>query len=78
MREQDKELKEIEQVISKLNRIGSFDISTDKIKLVLEKQVHSLPQLNKPGAIDKSALMQLKLLSELIPHHNNLKGEVRR
>lgn len=76
MKEHNKDLKEIEQVISKLHRIGSFEISTDKIKLVLEKRVHALPMFTESGAIDRSALAQLRLLSDLIPHQNDLQGEV--
>ena len=74
MKEQDKGIEEIEKVISKLNRLGSFEISTDKINLVLAKEVRPLPSVD-PGEIDRSALRQLTLLAGLIPHHSNLKGE---
>jgi transposase len=76
MKEQNTGLNEIEHVIKKLHRLGSCDISTDKIKLALATPVRALPVLKASGAIDQSALMQLHVLSELIPHHQNLNGEV--
>ena len=75
MKDQDKGIKEIEHAISKLKRSGSFEMSTDKIKLVLAKHVQPLPIFDEPGEIDRSALTQLTLLAGLIPHHSNLKGE---
>lgn len=75
MKEQGKGIQEIEQVINQLKRIGTFAISTDKIKLVLSKQVRPL-RMFEPSEIDRSALEQLKLLAGLIPHHDNLKMEV--
>lgn len=74
MKEQDKGIEEIEQAISQLNRIGSFEMSTDKIKLFLAKDVRPL-RMFEPGEIDRSALRQLTLLAGLIPHHRSLKGE---
>lgn len=75
MKEQNKEIQEIEHVISTLHRIGSFEISTDKIKLVLAKPVRPR-RIFEPGEIDRSALTQLTLLAALIPEHRNLQGEV--
>jgi transposase len=74
MRDQDKGIEEIEHAITQLNRIGSFEMSTDKIKLVLAKEARPLPQF-EPGEIDRSALRQLTLLAGLIPEASNLKGE---
>jgi hypothetical protein len=74
MNEQDKGIEEIEHVISTLNRNGSFEISTDKIKLALAKDVRPWPVVES-GEIDRSALTQLTRLAGLIPHHSNLKGE---
>ena len=73
MKEQNTGIHEIEHVINTLNEIGSLEINTDKIKLVSAKEVQSLPQC-KPGEIDQSALIQLKLLAKFIPSHINLKG----
>jgi transposase len=75
MRESDKGIEEIEHGISQLNRIGSFEMSTDKIKLVLAKDVQPLP-LCESGEIDRSALRQLTLLAGLIPEQRTLQGEV--
>jgi hypothetical protein len=74
MKEHDKGIEEIEHAISQLNRIGSFEMSTDKIKLVLAKEVRPV-RMCEPGEIDRSALRQLTRLAGLIPHHRNLKGE---
>jgi hypothetical protein len=74
MKEQNTGIKEVEHVINKLNKIGSFEMSTDKIKLVLAKAVRPFPVF-EPGEIDRSALTQLTLLAGLIPHHSNLKRE---
>jgi hypothetical protein len=75
MKEHNKGIKEIEQAISTVKRSGSFEMSTDKMKLVLAKTVQPLPVFDAPGEIDRSALTQLTLLAGLIPHHSNLKGE---
>lgn len=74
MKEQDKGIEQIEQAISQLRRIGSFEMSPDKIKLVLAKQVQPL-RMVEPGEIDRSALTQLTLLAGLIPDHSNLTRE---
>lgn len=75
MKEQNKRIQEIEQAVIKLQHSGSFEISTDKMKLVLAKQVQALPMFDEPGEIDRSALRQLNLLAGLIPHCSNLKPE---
>ena len=74
MKEQDTGIEEIEHAISTLTRIGSFEMSRDKIKLLLAQDVQPVPRV-EPGEIDRSALTQLTLLAELIPHHRNLQGE---
>jgi len=75
MKVQDKGIHEIEHAIIKLKRNGSFEMSTDKIKLVLAKHIQASPLFDEPGEIDRSALTQLKLLSGLIPDCSNLKRE---
>lgn len=75
MKEHKTGMKEIEQVISQLHRIGSIEISTDKIKLLLTKRVQPMPVV-EPGEIDRSALTQLARLADLIPHQSTLREEV--
>ncbi len=75
IKEQNKGIEEIEHAIRQLNRSGSFEISTDKIKFVLAKDVRPVP-LCEPGEIERSALRQLTLLAGLIPEQRNLQGEV--
>jgi hypothetical protein len=75
MREHNKGIEEIEHAITQLNRLGSFELSTDTIKLVLAKDAQPLP-LCEPGEIDRSALRQLTLLAGLIPEQRTLQGEV--
>ncbi len=76
MKEHAKEIDEIEDAISRLNRLGSCEMSTDKITLLLAKEDVRPLRVFEPGEIERSAVTQLTRLANLIPDHRGLKGEV--
>ena len=75
MKEEDTGIQEIERVIHALKRLGTCEMSTDKIKLVLSKHVQPV-RIFEPCEIDRSALEQLQRLAELLPHYDKLNQEV--
>ncbi len=74
MKDAEKGIEEIEQVIRRLTRLGCCEISTDKIKVACAPRIPEVEPLAS-GEIGQSALRQLSRLASLIPEHRAFSGE---
>lgn len=71
MKENDKSLREIEDIVLRLENLCPRDISTDKIKLISERKMEE-NHFQKSSGIEEVSLSQLSHLSLLLPQKNNL------
>lgn len=71
MKGNDKSLPEIQDIVHRLENLCPSDISTDKIKLISErnKEENYFP---KSSGIEEVSLSQLSHLAQLLPQKNNL------
>ena len=77
MKENNKSLTEIQNIVHRLENLCPGDISTDKIKLISQrsKEENYFP---KSSGIEEVSLSQLSHLAQLLPQKNNLQtyGEI--
>ena len=71
MKENKLTLKDIQAVIFKLEKLCPRDISTVKIKTIIERNEEE-DTFSKNSEIEKVSLSQLSDLAQLLPHRNNL------
>lgn len=77
MKGNDKSLSEIQDIVHRLENLCPGDISTDKIKLISERNKEE-NCFQKSSGIEEVSLCQLSYLAQLLPQKNNLQncGEI--
>ena len=72
MKQQDKGLDTIEAAIDRLKIISSLEITTDKIKLVCERQTEPQPVACDVNQIEQIAQHQLTTVAQMMPDNMSL------
>jgi len=74
MKEKQKSVSEIQEIISNLRKISPLHISTAKIKSISERNNY-LQKYDYSTEIDEFSQKQLSMLSQLLPQKNALRKD---